>query len=190
MPAPTMGKVPTQPTSAPTGRRRRPLFLLLASALVVLATAIGTSVALANRPLDRQASDQGTVATNDQTPLDQAALDQAPLDQAPRDETPSLRPETPVKEEPTQDPASGAPADKTAVLADGRHDAYISKVDGDSVVVDVVQVFHDDAAVKAAIEDGKSRDEARYMTTHVRNQNPRLRTLRLADDLRILLRDA
>jgi hypothetical protein len=47
--------------------------------------------------------------------------------------------------------------------------------------VDVVQVFEDDAAVKAAIEDGKPRDYAQYLGVYVRNQNGRLRTLALAD---------
>jgi hypothetical protein len=54
-------------------------------------------------------------------------------------------------------------------------------------VVDVVQVFHDDAAVKAAIADGKSRSDAQYLTTWVRNQNPRLRTLPLASGLVVKL---
>ena len=58
-------------------------------------------------------------------------------------------------------------------------------------MVDVVQVFNDDEAVKAAIADGKSPAEAKYLTTWVRNENPRLRTLPLAGDLEaILLRDA
>jgi hypothetical protein len=75
------------------------------------------------------------------------------------------------------------------VLADGRYDGYIRQVNtrGDYVVVDLVQVFHDKAAVEAAIADGQSRDSAQYLYTYLRNQNPRLRTLRLADGLRLNL---
>jgi len=44
--------------------------------------------------------------------------------------------------------------------------------------------------VRAAIADGKSASDARYLTTWVRNENPRLRTLPLAGALRVKLRDA
>ncbi len=73
------------------------------------------------------------------------------------------------------------------MLEDGDHPAYITKVDGanDRIVVDVVQVFNDDEAVKAAIADGKSPAEAKYLTGWVRNENPRLRTLPLAADLKV-----
>jgi hypothetical protein len=73
------------------------------------------------------------------------------------------------------------------VLADGRYDAYINKVDigHHQVVVDLVQVFQDQAAVQAAIADGTPRDKAQYLSVYVRNQNPRLRTLPLAGDVRI-----
>jgi hypothetical protein len=77
------------------------------------------------------------------------------------------------------------------VLADGRYDAYIRQVqvpveDGTSrIVVDLVQVFHDQAAIEAAIADGKPRSEAQYLYVWIRNQNPRLRTLPLARDVRI-----
>jgi hypothetical protein len=78
-------------------------------------------------------------------------------------------------------------APKPPVLADGRYDAYIRQVStrGDYLVVDLVQVFHDQAAVAAAVADGKPRDTAQYLSTYVRNQNPRLRTLSLAGDLRV-----
>jgi hypothetical protein len=73
------------------------------------------------------------------------------------------------------------------VLAAGRYDAYIRQVNtrGDYLVVDLVQVFHDQAAVDAAVADGQSRDRAQVLSTYVRNQNPRLRTLALAGDLRL-----
>jgi hypothetical protein len=80
------------------------------------------------------------------------------------------------------------------VLADGRYDAYIRRVEipyeggTNRLVVDLVQVFHDQAAVDAAIADGKPRDQAQYLSVWVRNHNPRLRTLPLAGDLRLDLR--
>jgi len=79
------------------------------------------------------------------------------------------------------------PAPKPPVLADGRYDAFIRQVNtrGDYLVVDLVQVFHDQAAVDAAVADGQSRDTAQVLSTYVRNQNPRLRTLPLASDLRL-----
>jgi hypothetical protein len=77
-----------------------------------------------------------------------------------------------------------------AVLADGRYDAYIRTVDTgrDRLVVDLVQVFEGQAAVDAAVADGQSRDTAQVLYTYIRNQNPRLRTLPLAGDLRLDLR--
>jgi hypothetical protein len=127
------------------------------TALVVVAIAVGASLAVATRPIARPAS-----ATAGAVPPT-VAVDQGAAEPA------------------------AAPA-----LADGDHDAYITKVDAanDRIVVDIVQVFHDDAAARAATADGKPAAEARYLTTWVRNENPRLRTLPLAGDLRVKLRDA
>jgi hypothetical protein len=76
------------------------------------------------------------------------------------------------------------------VLADGRYNSYIRTVDRDHnrLVVDLVQVLDGQAARDAAIADGMARDQAQYLGVYVRNQNPRLRTLPLADDLRLDLR--
>jgi hypothetical protein len=80
------------------------------------------------------------------------------------------------------------------VLADGRYDSYIRRVQvpidyGTSqLVVDLVQVFDGQAARDAAIADGMARDKAQYLGVYVRNQNPRLRTLPLASDARLDLR--
>jgi hypothetical protein len=111
-------------------------------------------------------------------------VDQAPL---PVGDDPAPAP-TPA---PTPAPVPRITVDRVPVLADGRHPVYIRTVDGsrDRLVVDLVQVFHDQAAVTAAIADGKPRDTARYLSTYVRNQNPRLRTLPLAADLRVDLRE-
>ena len=91
-------------------------------------------------------------------------------------------------------PTSPGPIDRVPaprpVLADGRYDSYIRTVDAGRgrLVVDLVQVFEGQAAVDAAITDGMARDQAQYLGVYVRNQNPRLRTLPLARDLRLDLR--
>jgi hypothetical protein len=101
---------------------------------------------------------------------------------------PSLTPR--VAHDPTPAPKQPTPVPEPPVLADGRYAAYIRQVNtrGDYLVVDLVQVFHDQAAVNAAIADGTPRDSAQYLSVYVRNQNPRLRTLPLAGDLRLDLR--
>ena len=111
-------------------------------------------------------------------------------------------PVTPVVDAPAPPAPSPAPkpipvpvpAPKAPVLADGRYDAYVSRVEvphegGTSrLVVDLVQVFDGHAARDAAIADGVTRDKAQYLGVYVRNQNPRLRTLPLAGDVRLDLR--
>jgi hypothetical protein len=76
------------------------------------------------------------------------------------------------------------------VRADGHYDSYIRTVDSrrNRLVVDLVQVFDGQAARDAAIADGMARDKAQYLGVYVRNQNPQLRTLPLARDLRLDLR--
>jgi hypothetical protein len=51
-------------------------------------------------------------------------------------------------------------------LADGRYDAYVRKVDPDRdlIVVDLVQVFTGNAAVRAALEDGRTARRPRSAT--------------------------
>jgi hypothetical protein len=111
-----------------------------------------------------------------------------PASPAVRLATPDPKPSTPSpgRPAPVSEPA---PAPKPPVLADGAYPGYIRQVNtrGDYVVVDLVQVFHDKAAVEAAIADGQSRDTAQYLYTYLRNQNSRLRTLRLGDGLRVNL---
>jgi hypothetical protein len=80
-----------------------------------------------------------------------------------------------------------APAPKAPVLADGHYDAYIQQVNtrGDYLVVDLVQVFQGQTAIDAAIADGLPHDQAQVLYVWVRNQNPRLRTLAIAKDMRL-----
>jgi hypothetical protein len=154
------------PTQVPPRRRRTAV--LVVSTFLVLGIGTGAAVAMAGRP----ARTAGTAAP----PASNAA-------------PPASAPATPVPKPPatTTPPAGQAAVTQPPVLPNGRHNAYIRRVDlrHDRIVVDVVQVFQDDAAVKAAIEDGKPRDYAQYLTVYVRNQNGRLRTLPLADDVKV-----
>jgi hypothetical protein len=185
MSAPTLDRHPGSSQSGPSAghHRRRKQLVLVAGALIVLAVAVGTSLAVATRPVDRQAAQAGpapAAAAGDQNA--NAGQDQA----AQPDQNAPAPPAT--EQESSADPAG---TDGTApALENGEHPVYITKVSSSQLVVDVVQVFHDDAAVKAAIADGKPPADARYLTTWVRNENPRLRTLPLAGDLDIRLRDA
>ena len=178
MSAPTLDRHPgsSQAGSSEGGRRRRTL-VLVASALIVLALAVGTSLAIATRPVARQAP--AAAATEDQN----ANTDQGQNETQGEDATGAAGG--------TGSGSEGSGAETAApVLPDGDTTAYITKVASDRIVVDVVQVFHDDQAVKEAVADGKSPSDAKYLTTYVRNENPRLRTVPLAGDLEVKLRDA
>ncbi|HSO51210.1 MAG TPA: hypothetical protein VL330_00335 [Actinomycetes bacterium] len=178
MSAPTLDRHPgsSQAGSSESRRRRRTL-VLVASALIVLALAVGTSLAIATRPVARQAP--AAAATEDQN----ANTDQGQNETQGQDATGTAGG--------TGSGSEGSGAETaTPVLPDGDTTAYITKVASDRIVVDVVQVFHDDQAVKAAVADGRSPSDAKYLTTYVRNENPRLRTLPLAGDLEVKLRDA
>jgi hypothetical protein len=169
MSAPTLDTPPGSQTGTSAGQRRhRKQLVLVASALMVVAIAVGTSLAIATRPVNHQTA-AGQPAAAGQQP-DQGSAAQPPA-----------KPES----SPAPAAAAAAPA-----LENGNHDAYITKVDraGNRIVVDVVQVFHDDKAVQAAVADGKAPSDAKYLTTWVRNENPRLRTLPLAGNLVVQLR--
>ena len=184
MSAPTLDRHPgsSQAGSSEGRRRRRKQLVLVTSALIVLALAGGTALALATRPVARQATAVNTpvAAPGDQSTDTDTDRGQ---NQAPeQDTTGNGGADTGSDPEGTEAPAP--------VLPNGRTTAFITKVSSDRIVVDVVQVFHDDQAVKAAIADGKSSEDAKYLTTWVRNENSRLRTLPLAGDLVVKLRDA
>jgi hypothetical protein len=144
--------------------------VLVASALVVVAAVVGTSLAIATRPIQRPAAAEAPGSSAGQPAVAAQQVARPPAEAA----------------------AGQAPAATGALaLDDGDHDAYITGVDAANhrIVVDVVQVFHDARAVKEAVADGRSPAEAKYLTTWVRNQNPRLRTLPLAGDVQVRLRD-
>jgi hypothetical protein len=121
------------------------------------------------------------------TAADPSAVPAAPVAAAPASPAPALATPTPRPAAVSEQPAPGA---KPPVLADGRYDAFIRQVNtrGDYLVVDLVQVFEGQAAVDAAVADGQSRETAQVLYTYIRNQNPRLRTLPLAGDVRLDLR--
>jgi hypothetical protein len=145
--------------------------VLVASALVVVAAAVGTSLAIATRPIQRPAVAEGPGSSVSQPAVAGQQVTRAPA---------------------ATDASSAPAATGTVALDDGDHDAYITSVDAANhrIVVDVVQVFHDAKAVTEAVADGRSPAEAKFLTTWVRNENPRLRTLPLAGDLQVKLRDA
>jgi pyruvate/2-oxoglutarate dehydrogenase complex dihydrolipoamide acyltransferase (E2) component len=168
MQAPTLDKSQAdRPSNGPARSRRRLTSLLVAATLAVLGGAAGVTVALANRPEPAAPAAQP------------AATTVAPAAAA-----------TPTAGQPAKAvPAAPATAGQPVILPDGRHDAFVRKVDSGrgTIVLDVVQVFHDQAAVEAAVEDGKPRADAQYLQAYVRNQNPRLRTLPLASGVRVTL---
>jgi hypothetical protein len=178
MSAPTLDRHPgsSQAGSSEGRRRGRKQLILVASALIVLALAVGTSLALATRPVARQASGTPAVAAEDQN----AVAGQAPAAGQGQDATATAGGTGSSNSQSATEAAA-------PVLPDGDTTAYITKVASDRIVVDVVQVFNDDKAVKAAIADGKPPAEAKYLTGWVRNENPRLRTLPLAGGLDVRL---
>ena len=190
MPAPTLDRNPRTSTQTGTsaGRRRsRKQFVLVASALAVLAVAVGTSLAIATRPVAPQATaDPGaaTVAAADDQNVNAGQGTTAQPGQDAQTGT-ATKPDTSTRSDSKATSGSGT----AAALEDGTHDAYLTRIDraNDRIVVDVVQVFQGDRAVKEAIADGRPRSEAQYLTTWVRNQNPRLRTLPMASGVVVKL---
>jgi hypothetical protein len=183
MSAPMLDRHPgSSPPGPPRGPRRKQL-VLVASALAVLAVAVGVSLAVATRPIDRQGVAQNgadtPAAADDQNA--NAGQDQVAESDQGATADPSATPGS------SPDPGAAGSDGAAPALEDGDHPAYITKVDkaNDRIVVDVIQVFTDDEAVKAAIADGESPAKAKYLTGWVRNENPRLRTLPLAADLKV-----
>jgi hypothetical protein len=142
----------------------------------IIAVAFAAAVAITGCAANSSADDPSAVPAP-------PVVDQAPA--------PNPAPKPPTPPNPPTEPNIVVDRPPPPVLADGRYDAYLRKVDvpiesGTSrTVVDLVKVFHGQAAVEAAIADGKPRAAAQYLDVYIRNRNPRLRTLPLADDVRL-----
>jgi hypothetical protein len=165
---PKLHQTAGRPLAPTTPRRYRRMVLLVAGTLALVLATIGIVAALGGR---------SSPATQAQQPSVKAA----------RSST------IPVAN--SSGTSTGLSTTSTAaghVLADGTYPTYIREVDaqGATITVDVIQVFHDEAAIKAAIEDGKPPREAQYLYVYIRNQNPLLRTLPVARDVRIEFVDA
>jgi hypothetical protein len=90
---------------------------------------------------------------------------------------------------PTQPSPSTEPAPDPNALADGVYPTFVRAVDvqGAEITVDVLQVFVGEAEQhQAAIEDGVEWEYFKYDPVYVRNENPLLRQLPVAWDVRIL----
>ena len=174
MSTPKADQSPTSSTPTSGGRGRRPLGLLVAACLVVAGAAVGTTVALAGRTSSPAVAAASQVATTQPTGGGQGKADGEGSDE--------LQNTGKGKDGARETDTAGA-----AVLPDGVHHTLIREVDiaNDRITVDVVQLFLDGDAVKAAIADGKPREQAQVLSVYLRNQNPRLRTLPLAADLKV-----
>jgi hypothetical protein len=126
-----------------------------------------------------------TAADQPSAPALEATSAPAPPATADPSRQPAPKRPTPAPQPPIVHPAP--PLYPAPVLADGRYDSYIRTVDTNRqrLVVDLVQVFKYPASVDAAITDGLPHDRAQVLDVWVRNQNPRLRTVALANDLQI-----
>ena len=176
----------TSPSASATRRRRLPL--LIVASLMVAGAGLGTGVALATRhPAGPPAVAVAAAGTGSVARTQPSSRPAMPVGQSkPKADARASRASRATGSA-HRGPAPVDTAGNAAVLPDGVHHAYIRRVDiaRDRIAVDVVQLFLDGDAVKAAVADGKSREDAQYLTVWLRNQNPRLRTLPLAADLRV-----
>ena len=194
MSAPNFVRSSGSARSAPGPRGRRPLGLLVAACLVVAGAAVGTAAALAGRDSSPAvAAGSGSVVAEQQTagqsePQSDTRRQVKASGEGKDDGQTRIKGERTAKGENKDGAATSADTARgSAALPDGVHHTLIRKVDvaHDRVTVDVVQLFLDGDAVKAAVADGKSRQQAEVLTVYLRNQNPRLRTLPLASDLKV-----
>lgn len=109
---------------------------------------------------------------------------------APR-EVPTVVPPTtapPAPESPTtESKPEPEPKPDPYALEDGVYPTFVRDVDiqRGEITVDVIQIFKHDEAVRAAVQDGMQRRDARYLFVYVRNENDLLRTVPVARDVKI-----
>jgi hypothetical protein len=197
----TLHETPTRlsPPSSPRPPRRRWVVLLAAGAVLVAALGSGAALALGDRSDRQSAAAQPTPAAAQSPASDQSVKRSA--DRSANPAAPASRDTASKQGGSDREPTSGSGHEQSSTpsgrlqregvvsLADGRYDGYVRKVDPDRdlIVVDLVQVFTGDAAVRAAIQDGMDRDAAQVRDTYVRNHNDRLRTLEMASNVRLHL---
>jgi hypothetical protein len=181
----TLHETPTRPSS-PRPPRRRPIALLVAGAVLVAAIGTGAALALGGRSADQ--SDQPAAAAA-QPAAAQATKTAAPTPASHRPAAGQPQQGSGSGQEQSSNPSGSPKREGVTTLTDGRYDAYVRKVDPDRdlIVVDLVQVFTGNAAVRAALQDGMDRSAAEVRDTYVRNQNDRLRTLAMAGGVRLNL---
>ena len=186
----TLHETPTRP-SAPRPPRRRRVALFAAGAVLIAALGSGAALALGDRNDGQSAAaTQSAAAAAQPAASDQPAKPSAGQSATPASRATAVGQQTSGSGQEQSSSPSGRPKrEGVTTLADGRYDAYVRKVDPDRdlIVVDLVQVFTGDAAVRAAIEDGMDRSAAEVRDTYVRNQNDRLRTLEMAGGVRLNL---
>jgi hypothetical protein len=160
MQSPELHQAAGGPLPSVRPKRSRGLVLLGAGTLALVLAATGIAAPLAGRP-SSNAQDKASITVAGSTGIAGA----------------------------TKPSQADQPA--TSVLADGRYPTYIHTVDvrGARITVDVIQVFENEAAAAAAIEDGKSAEDTEAMYIYIRNQNSRLRTLPVGRDLNIQFAD-
>jgi hypothetical protein len=155
-----------KPSLTPVTPGRRHRFVVIAlGALAVMLVTTGVIVARAGGP-------------------PAAAAVRRPSATVVKPSTVATTPTTP-QQSPSAQPAG--PSTTSPALGDGIYPAYIRGVNvpGAAITIDVVQVFENEAAATAAVEDGQSPGEAQYLYVYVRNESSRLRTLPVASDARI-----
>jgi hypothetical protein len=197
----TLHETPTRP-STPRPPRRRRVALFAAGAVLVAALGSGAALALGDRNADQGAATQPSAVAAQPAANIQSAKPAA--GQSAKSAAPTPARHAPASsqqrgrdskqtsgsgQEQSSNPSDRLHREGVVTLADGRYDGYVRKVDPDRdlIVVDLVQVFTGDAAVRAAIEDGMDRDAAQVRDTYVRNQNDRLRTLEMASNVQLHL---
>ncbi len=158
--------------------RKRVMMLISATAVLLVVTA-GVVVAVGGRRPERGRAAMSPAATL--SPVADPSVVVTPRHQ--KHEPPSAPSPTEPSPVETESPA---PVDPYA-LSDGTYPTFIRGVDveGARVTVDVLQLFKHHAAFRAAVQDGMRHREARYLSVYLRNENPLLRTLPVAPDVKI-----
>jgi hypothetical protein len=179
----TLHQTPTRPSS-PRPPRRRPVALLVAGAVLVAVIGAGAALALGGHSADRSAQPAAA-----QSAADQATQAAAPTPASHGTASGQRQQGSGSGQEQSSTPSGSPKREGVTTLTDGRYDAYVRKVDPDRdlIVVDLVQVFTGDAAVRVALQDGMDRSAAEVRDIYVRNQNDRLRTLEMAGGVRLNL---